>query len=478
MLERVPVRWRIAGICAALTFAILVVFALVLGSLVGDRIRNDREQELQDAATALAAETRIGVDLLHGVVIESPQFRDFAMADDAIIRVVDSSGRTLARGASTDPSTDLGPPSSEVERRDGLGVASKPIDDSAVPAYVQYARPNATVEATVDRLWFFLGAGVLGGTLLALLAGFGVADRAMRPIASLTALAREIATTRDPSRRLPVRSADDEIGELARTMDGMLEALDSTRSERERAFERQREFVADASHELRTPLTSVQANLELLRDGDGGEDDREAIDSALASTRRMSRLVSDLLLLARADAGRRAARTVVDLAGVARGAHDEVLPIAGERIIRARIEGPLEVRGNPDELHRLVLNLLENAIRHTPLETTVSLTAGPKGRQALIEVADDGPGIPAERRQQVFERFVRGEGPADTVGGGGSGLGLAIVRAVAQAHDGSVELGESDQGGARFSVRLPLALEADGASAASEEAGAALFRGA
>jgi two-component system OmpR family sensor kinase len=466
VLQRVPVRWRIAGICAALTFVILVVFALVLGNLVGDRIRHDREQELDDAARALAAETRIGVDLLHGVVIEGPRITDFAMADDAVIRVVDSRGRSLA-DATTDPTADLGPPSADVEQRGGLSVASQPVRHSAVPAYVQYARPDSSVEETIDRLWFFLGAGVLGGTLLALLAGFAVADRAMRPIASLTALAREITTTRDPSRRLPVRAADDEIGELARTMDGMLEALDDARSEREGAFERQREFVADASHELRTPLTSVQANLELLRDnGEPPEDDREAIDSALASTRRMSRLVSDLLLLARADAGRRAARTVVDLAAIARAAHDEVQPLAGERAIRARIDGPLQVRGNPDELHRLVLNLLENAVRHTPPQTTVNVSSRQDGDEAVLEVIDDGPGIPAEQRPQVFERFVRGAGPADTVGGGGSGLGLAIVRAVAQAHGGSVELAESPQGGARFTVRLPLASDAEEASEA------------
>ena len=147
-----------------------------------------------------------------------------------------------------------------------FSVASEPIPDSAsLPSFIQYARPDDDVEATIDRLWLFLAAGVLGGTALALLAGLAVADRAMRPIAALTSLARDITTTRDPSRRMPIPAADDEIGELAETMDGMLESLDEARTERERAFERQREFVADASHELRTPLTSVQANLELLQ---------------------------------------------------------------------------------------------------------------------------------------------------------------------------------------------------------------------
>jgi signal transduction histidine kinase len=309
----------------------------------------------------------------------------------------------------------------------------------------------------VARLWLFLGAGVFGGTVLAMLAGLTVADRAMRPIKGLTGLARQITTTRDPSKRIPEPAADDEVGELARTMDGMLQALDEARSEREQSLERQREFVADASHELRTPLTSIQANLELLQaEGAGTEDDRHAIDSALSSTKRMSGLVSDLLLLARADAGRQAARKEVDLTQIAAGALEEVEPLAGERRMESQLDGPLPIEGNPDELHRMVRNLLENAVRHTPDKTTVELTARRDGTTALLEVLDDGPGIPEGIEAQVFDRFVRGDGPADTVGGGGSGLGLAIVRAVARSHGGSVDAGKSAYGGARFSIRLPL----------------------
>ena len=119
------------------------------------------------------------------------------------------------------------------------------------------------------------------------------------------------------------------------------------------------------------------------------------------------------------------------------------------------------MHGSPDELHRMVRNLLENAVRHTPEKSTVELTARRDGDGALLEVLDDGPGIPAGIEEQVFDRFVRGDGPADTVGGGGSGLGLAIVRAVAQSHGGSVDAGKSTYGGARFSIRLPLESAAD-----------------
>jgi two-component system, OmpR family, sensor kinase len=454
-LQRIPVRWRIAAATAGLTFLILVGFALVLGNMVGDRIRDDFDEELRNAAAALASETRVATDPTTGEpVLFAPRLQDFAMAEDAVIRVVDEDGDPIA---ATDSSSALGPPRQGVQDVGGVKVATEPITASELRDYaVQYARPDDDVDATVSRVWLFLGAGVLGGSVLALLAGLAIADRAMRPIASLTALARDIASTRDPSRRMPVPAADDEVGELARTMDGMLEALAEADSEREQALERQREFVADASHELRTPLTSVQANLELLHAAGNTGGDDQAVDSALASTKRMSRLVSDLLLLARADAGRRAARTELDLSSTAAEALEEVTPLAGERKLEGELGEPLPLVGNPDELHRLVRNLLENAVRHTPEGSTVRLRAIREGDKAVLEVSDDGPGIAAGMESQIFDRFVRGEGPADTAAGGGSGLGLAIVRAVAESHGGSVEAGSSGAGGARFTVRLPL----------------------
>ena len=455
LFERIPIRWRIAITTAGLTLLILVCFALVLGQVVGNRIHSDFREELRSAARSLAAETRVSSDPFSGVVVDSPRLRDFALPDDAVIKVLDQGGQPLV---GTHGGVDLGPASTSVQNVGSLSVATQPVTSpDSLPAYVQYARPYDGVNETVARLWLFLWAGVLGGTVLALLAGLAVADRAMRPIKALTRLARQITSTRDPSERIPVPATDDEVGELARTMDGMLHALDEARSEREQSLDRQREFVADASHELRTPLTSIQANLELLQvEGAGSEEDRHAIDSALSSTKRMSGLVSDLLLLARADAGRRVARKELDLARIAQGALDEVQPLAGERRMEAQVDGPLPMNGNPDELHRMIRNLLENAVRHTPERTTIELTARRDGDEALVEVLDDGPGIPAGIEEQVFDRFVRGEGPADTVGGGGSGLGLAIVRAVAQAHGGSVEAGRSTYGGARFSIRLPL----------------------
>ena len=191
---------------------------------------------------------------------------------------------------------------------------------------------------------FFLGLGVLGGTALALLAGVATARRAMAPIAELTETARTIERTRDPSRRIPHPEAEDEVAELARTLDGMLHALDQARAETEATLARQREFVADASHELRTPLTSVLANLELLEEVLEGEQ-REAAASALRSSRRMRRLVADLLLLARADAGRITRHEPVDVA--ARGHRGGRRARAGGRTATTSPSRPRRERRSP-----------------------------------------------------------------------------------------------------------------------------------
>jgi signal transduction histidine kinase len=283
----------------------------------------------------------------------------------------------------------------------------------------------------------------------------------MRPIATLTSTARTIADTRDPSQRMPEPERDDEVGELARTLEQMLRELDAARSETEQMMLLQREFVADASHELRTPLTSILANLELLQERLGPEDqygeEQEIVGSALRSSKRMSRLVSDLLLLARADTGRTGARRECDLAQVVADALAEVRPVAEGHKLTMIGDGPVQVQANPDELHRLALNLLDNGLRHTPPGTEIKVTVERRDGDAVMEVSDDGPGIPAGMEDQIFSRFVRGAGPADVAGSSGTGLGLAIVKAVANSHGGDVEAGSSPSGGARFTVRIPAA---------------------
>jgi two-component system, OmpR family, sensor kinase len=451
-----PVRWRIAGVSAGLTLVILLVFGAVIGQVASSRIRDDFNRQVSSAAQTLAAESRVFSTAL-GSLYRGPKLTDFVRPDDASARIVDLNGNVIKESAGA---SGLGELDAGLSTHGDMRVATARVagETGVTTGYVQYGRSVAHVESTVDRLWLFIAAGILGGTLLASLAGLAIASRAMRPIAALTATASTIAATGDPSRHMPEPKADDEVAELARTLEQMLRSLDAARSEREAAMKKQREFVADASHELRTPLTSVLANLELLQASLEGTDKREEgtmVDSALRSSRRMSRLVADLLLLARADAGRIGKRSACDLAEIAGNAAAEVLPLLGDRHLEIANGRPLGVRGNPDELHRMVLNLLDNAARHTPAGSEIELRLWTENGDAVVEVADDGPGIPASAREQVFDRFVRGDGPADTAAGVGSGLGLAIVRAVAVSHGGSVEVGESPSGGALFRVRLP-----------------------
>ncbi len=445
--RRVPIRWRLAGGSALLTLIILLGFASVVGVLTTQRIRSDFNSQVRSTANDL--QRRIIVQPGRTPPCVGPDLDVYGGADKARIRVVTLTGDVLCRSRNA---PDLGfPRPQETSEIAGFRVESRLVPVPLLgQAVLQYARPVSEVDETVGTVRFFLAFGVLGGAALALLAGLALARRAMAPIAELTSAASEIERTRDPSRRIPHPRADDEVAELARTLEGMLGALDASRAETESLLARQRGFVADASHELRTPLTSVLANLELLDEQLAGEQ-RETAQAALRSAQRMRRLVGDLLLLARTDAGRSSPREPTDVGAVVTEAAAELEPVAGEHRISIETE-PAVVDGARDELHRLAVNLIENAIRHTPEGTEVRAGVCARNGQVLLTVEDDGPGVPDELAPRVFERFVRGGGDR----AGSSGLGLSIVRAVAEAHGGSVSLEpRADGAGARFVVSLP-----------------------
>jgi two-component system OmpR family sensor kinase len=466
---------RLAGVSALLTFVILCAFALAIGSLTVERIRSDFNREVLETANALPSQLRISVDPLR---INSP-LEDFASnADHAEIRILTKGGAVIAQRPVNAAS--LGTPAPTPVTVNGYRVISREAEvtlsatgEPIGRVIVQYGRQVAATEATCKRVELFLVLGVLAGSLLALAAGMAIARRAMAPIATLTSAAEEIARTRDPSRSIPQTQADDEVSELARTLEGMLRELDAARGETEAMLARQRRFVADASHELRTPLTSVLANLELLAESLHG-DQGEAARSALRSSQRMRRLVADLLLLARTDAARAVPREPCDLAQIVVEAAAELGPVSGAHEITLDVgrAGPVLVMGARDELHRLTINLIENALRHTPPGTTIHVaTATAADGNVRLVVEDDGPGVPEELVPTLFERFVRGAGDR----GGSFGLGLAIVQAVAVSHGGSVVLdsggagqpggpdgaSESARTGARFVVTMPACSDLD-----------------
>ena len=453
--RRLPIRWRIAGGSAALTLVILCGFAVVVGVLTERRIESNFNRQVKLAADDL--QRRIGIRAVVDdegagrlTQVRGPRIDDYASGEGAGIRIVTRGGDLIDATANI---PDLGPVRAATTEVQGWRVETRPvrIDNFLGLVYIQYARRISDVQGTIDRVRVFLAIGVLGGAALALVAGLATAERAISPIAQLTATARRIARTRDPGVRIPHPESEDEVAELASTLDEMLKALDDAHTETESALARQKEFVADASHELRTPLTAVLANLELLEDVLEGEE-RETAASALRSARRMRRLVADLLLLARADTGRQVVRQPVDLSEIVRDAAGELEPVAGDHPLSVDAPPGMKVHGARDELHRLVLNLLENGVRHTDPGTAVEATVERQNGDIVLSVEDDGPGIPPELREKVFERFFRGAGDRS----GSSGLGLAIVKAVTDAHEGSVQLADPLDGrGARFVVRLP-----------------------
>jgi signal transduction histidine kinase len=472
--KRVPVRWRLGGGSAALTFVILTGFAGVVGVLTEHQITDEFSAQMSLATKYLGVAMQPVYDPATRTLNcgQHVNLGDFSSADDAQVRVfayagaTGGSGRLLCtqsqseiQGVSSDV-VPVGKPrfraphSRGVYDSDGYRVSAVPINWKPTGSgWLLYARPLDGVNDTVSRLKLFLGLGVFGGTILALLAGLLVAQRAMRPVSELTEVTREIERTRDPTLRLPHFDADDEVSELARTLESMLAGLDAARTESDAALRRQREFVADASHELRTPLTSVLANLELLADELDGEQ-ADSAKSALRATRRMRRLVADLLLLARADIERRQPLRPIDLAARLTDAASELGPVSEEHVLTIA-PGVARLDGIGDDLHRMILNLLENAINHTPPGTQIHASTAVQDGHPVLVVEDDGPGIPTELQGRVFERFVRGGG--DAGGSRGTGLGLAIVAAVADAHGATVELLTLPElHGTRFKITFPV----------------------
>ena len=305
-------------------------------------------------------------------------------------------------------------------------------------------------ERTLRNLRNF-SLGALGALFVASLAvGWVIAGRVLAPIAHITDVAREIQA-RELSRRIELGGPDDELKRLADTFDAMLARLDL-------AFASQRRFVADASHELRTPLATIKANLELaLTDAEATAESRARAAAVIKrAIDRMARLTDDLLALARLDAPANGHEPVA-LAALLEDAREEFLAAAASRGVELEtaVEPGRAVAGDRDVLKRAVANLLDNAVRVAPRGTSVRLAHGEQDGWAWLAVADEGPGIPPEQQQWIFDRFWRAD-DGRTRPGGGSGLGLAIVRQIAEAHRGSVDVHSRVGEGATFVLWLPL----------------------
>lgn len=404
----------------------------------------------------------------------SPPSRYFVQVRDAggavVVEINDEDtapdlGEFAPDTPTTVPSTSGDPASWRALRFDGPGGES-----------VTVAIPLTENRVVVQRLVFLqVGIGIAVLAVLAL-AAYATVRRSLRPLREVERTAAAIASG-DLSRRVTERDPRTEVGALAAAVNSMLsriqssladavEAEDAARSSAEAARESEatavrseaamRRFIADASHDLRTPLTTIRGFAELHRQGAAGDVDR-LMRRIEAEARRMGVMVEDLLTLARFDEQRPLTRDHVDLLALATDAvHDARLLAPGRHVGLEIIDGPgtPEVLGDDTRLRQVLGNLVGNALAHTPPGTDVTVRVGTRGDDAVLEVADRGPGMTPEDAARAFERFYRADS-SRTSSTGGSGLGLAIVRALVEAHGGSVDVQTAAGRGAAFRVLLP-----------------------
>jgi len=346
---------------------------------------------------------------------------------------------------------------------------------------VVVAASLAGTDATLSRL-LEVELAVSGAALvLAVAAGWWLVRVGLRPLAAVERTA-ELIDEGDLSHRVPGEAQRSEVGRLAGTVNTMLGRIETAFAERDateaalrRSDERLRRFVADASHELRTPLAAVSAYAELFERGASShpEDLARAMAGIRVESARMGHLVEDLLLLARLDEGRPLRRVPVELASLAGGAVDAAAAVAAAGVagtwpVVLEASEAVEVAGDPAGLRQVLDNLLANVRSHTPAGTRTEVRVRADGGRAVLEVADDGPGMATDQAVRVFERFYRAD-PSRSRVSGGAGLGLSIVAAIVAAHRGSIEVATAPGQGTTFIVVLPMATSQLAHSAASGE---------
>jgi two-component system, OmpR family, sensor kinase len=298
---------------------------------------------------------------------------------------------------------------------------------------------------------------MLGSIAVILLIGagvFGMLRRGLRPIEAMAAQADRI-TAGDLTERVTPYHPGSEVGRLGAALNDMLARIEAGLHEREASQRQMRRFFADASHELRTPLASLRANAELYQQGalSGPDEVDEVMDRIVLETRRMGRLVDDMLRLARL--GQHPARSAepVDVTAVVTGCAERVRTADPARTWLIDIADGLTTVGDEELLRRAVDNLLMNVLVHTPGDTVATITAFAIGGQVAIEVSDDGPGVPPDKLPHIFERFYRAGARSSRPG---SGLGLAIAAEIASAHGGTAQAGAAGPRGLRVTLTVPF----------------------
>ena len=353
-----------------------------------------------------------------------------------------------------------GEPWSEVIEIEGERwlIYSEPLSlHGEVVTIVRAARSLADRDRSLRALGTTLLIGGALTTVLAFGAGWVLSGLTLRPIHRITQTAQAIGEASDLGRRVQYDGPQDEVGQLATTFNAMLARLQGAYRQVERSLQQQRDFVADVSHELRTPLTTIRGNLGLLRKSPPlpAEERKDVLTDMVDESDRMIRLVNDLLELAHADAGLTLRREPVALGPLVEEIGERARSAAPERTITCRTGAGATALADPDTLRQILWILVDNALVHT--SGPVQMAAGANGAQVTIAVQDQGPGMPSEDHERLFDRFYRGDAARSRPG---FGLGLAIARGLAEAQDGTVTVETAIGTGSTFTVTLPRAEDA------------------
>jgi signal transduction histidine kinase len=468
-----PIRWR-------LTFwytGLLVLIILILGSsvylLLEYSLIAEIDRNLDQKANEVLRSTRVVGNLpffLRQVVL--PDVEVFA-GPDVYLQIVANNGEIATKSnnlgeynlpVSNEAIENVNPRYSSFSsfniENEKLRMVIKPLFlDEDVVGILQVARPLQTVNLALARLRSILFLGGLASLFVSLLLGWIMSGKALQPIRDLAGEAKTIGEDRDFQRRVSYHGPNDEIGGLAITFNNMLGRLDEAYQRLADALKVQQRFVADASHELRTPLTSIQGNVDFLLKKQTEEKssalDGEVLADISSETRRVSRLVKDLLTLARADAG--FSLDIVPL---------EFLPILEDTARNAQyltkghilevdiqeVEG-IEIKADADYLKQMLLIFFDNAFKYTPAGKKVIFQAKRTTQEILLIFQDEGLGIPEKDLPYLFDRFFRVQGSRS---GEGTGLGLGIAKWIIDQHNGRIKV-ESELGhGTRFTIYLPI----------------------
>ena len=456
--HRIPIRVRLTLWYVLLLAVTFIVFAVYLIFRFQYSLRSAMDASLQITVSNTIASldmedyrdtNRLTLNLARQSQVGNPNFAMRLISTQSEVWDITSSAQNISfwGQAESGYTTEM-----DVGNEDQWRVFSQPVLDSTgeTIGWVQAAQSLRPINETVDDLRVQLFLGI---PLILLFAGFGgyfLANRALRPIQQITNTAQEI-TAQDLSRRLAYRGAMDEVGSLAKTFDQMLERLQSS-------FERERRFTGDAAHELRTPLTVLKGQIEvtLNRKRNPAQYEKK-LHELSAQVERLIHLSNGLLFLSRSDQHQLSFEPAdTNLREWLEVLIEQFQPLAREKGLKINMNIPEEFSafGDSDHLIRLFMNLLENALKYTPVGGQITVTAVKKPGEAQIIIHNTGPGIPQEHLGHLFDRFYRVDADRSSQTGG-TGLGLAIAREIARLHGGDIEVQSEPGQGVIISMRLP-----------------------